>query len=138
MVILGDGPVALAFLSCAKPMGIEIYVLGNHRDKLETAENWEQQAHFLTKTKKKKKKASDLFDRKSDICIDTIDQIRQSRSVWTILKRQDNCCIWLKSGENLNVPLPELRNFNIQYVQWPVPEVEAEASRFVMRLWMGK
>ena len=39
MVILGDGPVALAFLSCAKLMGIqEIYVLGNHRDKLETAE----------------------------------------------------------------------------------------------------
>ena len=54
MVILGDGPVALAFLSCAKLMGIqEIYVLGNHRDKLE---NWEQQVHFLTKTKKKRKK----------------------------------------------------------------------------------
>ena len=35
----------------------------------------------------------------------------------------------LKSGENLNVPLPELRNFNIQYVQWPVPEVEAEVHK---------
>ena len=34
------------------------------------------------------------------------------------------------------------RNSGIQYsyVQWPVPEVEAEVHKpvFVMRLWMGK
>ena len=73
MVILGDGPVALAFLSCAKLMGIqEIYVLGNHRDKLETAEKLGAAGTFLNKDEEEKKKASDLFDRKSDICIDTI------------------------------------------------------------------
>ena len=50
MVILGDGPVALAFLSCAKLMGIqEIYVLGNHRDKLETAEKLGAAGTFLNK-----------------------------------------------------------------------------------------
>ena len=50
MVILGDGPVALAFLSCAKLMGIqEIYVLGNHRDKLETAEKMGVAGIFLNK-----------------------------------------------------------------------------------------
>ena len=61
MVILGDGPVALAFLSCAKLMGIqEIYVLGNHRDKLETAEKLGAAGTFLNKDEEEKKKASDL------------------------------------------------------------------------------
>ena len=57
MVILGDGPVALAFLSCAKLMGIqEIYVLGNHRDKLETAEKLGAAGTFLNKDEEEKKK----------------------------------------------------------------------------------
>ena len=36
MVIIGDGPVALAFLSCGKLQGIrDIYICGNPREKLD-------------------------------------------------------------------------------------------------------
>ena len=131
MVILGDGPVALAFLSCAKLMGIqEIYVLGNHRDKLETAEKLGAAGTFLNKDEEEKKKASDLFDRKSDICIDTIGSNQTITQCLDYIKETGTIAVYgLKSGENLNVPLPELRNFNIQYVQWPVPEVEAEVHK---------
>ena len=131
MVILGDGPVALAFLSCAKLMGIqEIYVLGNHRDKLETAEKMGVAGIFLNKDEKEKKKASDLFNRKIDICIDTIGSNQTITQCLDYIKETGTIAVYgLKSGENLDVPLPELRNFNIQYVQWPVPEVEAEVHK---------
>ena len=131
MVILGDGPVALAFLSCAKLMGIqEIYVLGNHRDKLETAEKMGVAGIFLNKDEKEKKKASDLFNRKIDICIDTIGSNQTITQCLDYIKETGTIAVYgLKSGENLDVPLPELRNFNIQYIQWPVPEVEAEVHK---------
>ena len=77
-----------------------------------------------------KKKASDLFDRKSDICIDTIGSNQTITQCLDYIKETGTIAVYgLKSGENLNVPLPELRNFNIQYVQWPVPEVEAEVHK---------
>ena len=79
---------------------------------------------------KEKKKASDLFDRKSDICIDTIGSNQTITQCLDYIKETGTIAVYgLKSGENLNVPLPELRNFNIQYVQWPVPEVEAEVHK---------
>ena len=58
-----------------------------------------------------------------------MDQIRRSQCLDYIKETGTIAVYGLKSGENLNVPLPELRNFNIQYVQWPVPEVEAEVHK---------
>ena len=82
------------------------------------------------KAEEEKKKASDLFDRKSDICIDTIGSNQTITQCLDYIKETGTIAVYgLKSGENLNVPLPELRNFNIQYVQWPVPEVEAEVHK---------
>ena len=77
-----------------------------------------------------KKKASDLFNRKIDICIDTIGSNQTITQCLDYIKETGTIAVYgLKSGENLDVPLPELRNFNIQYIQWPVPEVEAEVHK---------
>ena len=96
----------------------------------ETAEKLGAAGTFLNKDEEEKKKGSDLFDRKSDICIDTIGSNQTITQCLDYIKETGTIAVYgLKSGENLNVPLPELRNFNIQYVQWPVPEVEAEVHK---------
>ncbi|MDD2970119.1 MAG: alcohol dehydrogenase catalytic domain-containing protein [Lachnospiraceae bacterium] len=140
MVVIGDGPVALAFLSCGRLQGIqEIYICGNHQEKLDIAMKLGASGVYLNKDVEAVKEASTLFHRNIDFCIDTIGTNATITQCMDYIVNDGVIAVYgLKSDGGLNVPLPELRNFTIRYVQWPLPDAEAQAHEPVVNAIMDK
>ena len=139
ILIIGDGPVALSFLSCAKLQGAsEIYMIGNHREKLDTARKMGADGVYLNGNPQELRQAEDNLLRKVDCCIDTIGSNSTIEEGLKYICEEGVVAVYgLKSGEFLHVKTPELRNFSIQYVQWPIPEIEAEAHAPVVKAVMA-
>ncbi|MCI6464663.1 MAG: zinc-binding dehydrogenase [Faecalicatena sp.] len=134
MVIVGDGPVALAFLCCGKLRGIKnIYVIGNHQEKLEVADRLGAAGTFLNKNPEEVEKARKQFARKVDICVDTIGANTTIGQCAEYVRNNGTIAVYgLKSDKILELTIPKIRNFTIHYVQWPIPAVEAKAHQPVV------
>lgn len=138
MLIIGDGPVALSFLSCARLQGADkIYLFGNHKDKLDIAQKLGASGVYLSKSAADMQKAAEALGRKMDICVDTIGANATIEQGLDYIKENGTVAVYgLKSDEHIRVRAPGLRNFSIQYVQWPLPEAEAEAHQPVVQAVM--
>ncbi|HJC73355.1 MAG TPA: zinc-binding dehydrogenase [Candidatus Mediterraneibacter faecavium] len=138
MLIIGDGPVALAFLVCAKLQGAgKVYLFGNHREKLETAARLGADGVYLNKDPDEVRRAERELGRKMDFCIDTIGANPTMEQGLDYIHEDGTVAVYgLKSDEYINVRTPVLRNFSIRYIQWPLPEWEARAHEPVVRAVM--
>ena len=139
MVIIGDGPVALAFLVCGKLQGIqEIYLLGNHKEKLDIAKKLGAAKAYCNKEKETALWAEKELVRNAEFCVDTIGCNATINQCMDYICDDGVIAVYgLKNEEKLQVKIPELRNFSIQYVQWPIPETEAEAHKPVVQAIMN-
>ena len=140
MVIIGDGPVALAFLTCGKLQGIEeIYLLGNHREKLEVAKKLGAAGAYCNKEKETALWAKKELKRNVEFCVDTIGCNATINQCMNYICEDGVIAVYgLHNDGKLKVEIPELRNFSIQYVQWPIPETEARAHQPVVQAIMNK
>ncbi len=138
MVIIGDGPVALAFLVCGKLQGVEeVYLIGNHKEKLEVAKELGATEVYWNKKEESVLQAKKELARKAEICVDTIGcNATINECMDYVCDDGVNAVYGLKNDEKLQVKIPELRNFSIHYVQWPIPEAEAEAHEPVVQAIM--
>ncbi|MCI8375521.1 MAG: alcohol dehydrogenase catalytic domain-containing protein [Lachnospiraceae bacterium] len=139
MVILGDGPVALAFVSCARLQGVEeIYLFGNHREKLKTGLKLGAVSAVFNKDSGEVKAARQRLEKRVDFCIDTIGCNATIAQCIDYIHEDGTVAVYgLKNDSRLEVPFPEFRNFTIQYVQWPLPMQEALAHEPVVEAIMS-
>lgn len=138
ILIIGDGPVALSFLSCAKLQGMnKIYLFGNHKEKLDIARRLGASEVYLNCSVSDMQQAIEKMRRKIDICIDTIGSNTTIEQGLDYIKENGTIAVYgLKSDDHIYVRTPELRNFSIQYIQWPLPDIEAKAHQPVVRAIM--
>ncbi len=129
MLILGDGPVGLSLLTAAILQGLDkVVVVGNHPEKLEVAKKLGATEVYWNKDNEQMKAATLKYHREIDICFDTIGRNNTIEQCLGFLKSDGTLAVYgLKNDSEINFTAPELRNYKVQFTQWPNPEEEKKA-----------
>lgn len=139
LAIIGDGPVALAFVSCARLQGVEeIYLFGNHREKLQAGLRLGADSAVFNKDRNEVEIIRQKLKGNVDFCIDTIGCNTTITQCMDYIREDGTVAVYgLKNDARLEVPFPTFRNFTIKYVQWPLPDQEALAHEPVVKAIMS-
>ena len=127
VVIIGDGPVGLCMAAGCRLRGCsDIGMIGNRPGSLARAKELGASHVWWAKDPAQMQQAKAYCGGKVDCCIDTVgtrDTILQGRS----LLREDGMVgvYGLRTGDHLDIPLDDMRNFSLKFVQWPIPEWES-------------
>lgn len=127
MLVLGDGPVGLSVVCAARLLGIpDIYMIGNHTENLEAARQMGVREVFLGKDPAQRALAQERFSGSMELCFDTIGSSETVNQCAGYLRECGTVAVYgLHSEPVLPLALPPLRNYDIRFMQWPVPQQEA-------------
>ena len=133
MVLIGDGPVALSLRVCGQLLGIrELSVFGNHPEKLRVAELLGAAGTFRSASETDRARALQKLGGRIDVCVDTIGSNETVAQCFPLIHEAGIIGIYgLKSGPEIRFAAPELRNFTFQFIQWPLPQAEADCHDVV-------
>lgn len=133
ILIVGDGPVGLCFLSDMQLLGIEnVSVLGNRRTSLEVAKRLGAKAVYHNKDEQDREKAFNNLSGKVTVYLDTIGTEETIRQGMKMVKMDGKIAVYgLRTGEELTIPMKGIRNFNLQFVQWPIETSEMLTHKII-------
>jgi 2-desacetyl-2-hydroxyethyl bacteriochlorophyllide A dehydrogenase len=134
MVIIGDGPVGLALLVCAKLQNVQsVTVIGNHPEKLALCAKMGADFTCCTKDAASVAQTEKRLERTADVCMDSIGCNATIDQCLRYIREDGVIGVYgLKSEPVLSLPVPALRNFSVRFVQWPIPEMEAQVHEAVV------
>ncbi len=126
VLIVGDGPVGLCFLSNLKLLGIEnVAMLGNRKGSLEVAERLGAIDVFWNKDAMEKARLKETYGGRVTIYLDTIGSTDTIGQGMDFVAADGKIVVYgLGTGSNLQLDLKDMRNFSLQFVQWPIEECE--------------
>lgn len=133
VLIVGDGPVGLCFLSNLKLLGIEnVMMLGNRRSSLEVAKRLGAVDVFWNKDAMEKARLKETHGGRVTIYLDTIGSTDTIGQGMDFVAADGKIVVYgLGTGSNLQLDLKDMRNFSLQFVQWPIEECEMLTHDFV-------
>ena len=127
IAIIGDGPVGLCMVAGCRLLGCsDVMVIGNRPSSLARAQELGASVVWWAKDPDQMQLMNIRYGGQIDCCIDTVgsrDTILQGRS---LLREDGTVAVYgLRTGAHLDVPLENIRNFTLKFVQWPIPEWES-------------
>ncbi len=126
ILIVGDGPVGLCFLSNMKLLGVkDVAILGNRKSSLETAKRLGASSVFWNHDETEKSKLKSQYGGRVRVYLDTIGSLDTINQGMDFIIRDGKIAVYgLRTGNELRMNLKEMRNFSLQFVQWPIEENE--------------
>ncbi|CUX21904.1 MULTISPECIES: zinc-dependent alcohol dehydrogenase [Clostridia] len=126
VLIVGDGPVGLCFLSDLRLLGIEnIIMLGNRPGSLETAKRLGASEIIWNHNENDKRQFKEKYSRKVSVYIDTIGSPQTIKQGTEFVMPEGKIAVYgLRTGNELSLQMKGMRNFILQFVQWPIEESE--------------
>lgn len=126
VLIVGDGPVGLCFLSNLKLLGIEnVMMLGNRKSSLEVAKRLGAVDVFWNKDAMEKARLKEIYGGRVTIYLDTVGSTDTIGQGMDFVAADGKIVVYgLGTGSNLQLDLTDMRNFSLQFLQWPIEECE--------------
>ena len=121
VLVVGDGPVGLCFLSGLKMLGItDVSVLGNRRSSLERAGGIGAKTYW-NHDDREKAELKERIGGSVTVYIDPIGSRETISQGMEFLAEDGRIAVYgLRTGERLDLCLKGMRNFSLQFVQWPL------------------
>lgn len=125
ILIVGDGPVGLCFLSALRISGIKnVAMLGNRKTSLSVASQIGAETYWNHDEKEKEKLEERLAGRIT-VYIDTIGSGATISQGMKYIAPDGKIAVYgLRTGDKLGLDMRGMRNFSLQFVQWPLEERE--------------
>lgn len=126
VLVVGDGPVGLCMVSNLTLLGVStVLVLGNRHQSLEIARQLGAADTFWNHDDEARARLAAQYGHKISVYLDTVgsqDTIVQGMG---LVAPEGKIAVYgLRSGDNLTLPVRGMRNFTLQFVQWPLEQRE--------------
>lgn len=133
VLIVGDGPVGLCFLSDLKLLGVErVAVLGNRKGSLEVAKRLGATDVFWNKDEAEKTRLRETYGGRVALYLDTVGSLETIGQGRDYVAADGKIAVYgLRTGPQLVMDLDGMRNFSLQFVQWPIEECERKTHDLI-------
>ena len=126
ILIVGDGPVGLCFLSNLICEGYtDVQMIGNRDSSLKIAEKIGAKAVCNNHDADRKAEFLEKEKGKVTLYLDTIGSLATINQGMKIIAQEGKIAVYgLRTGNELKVDISQMRNFTVQFVQWPIETEE--------------
>lgn len=133
VLIVGDGPVGLSFLSNLKLLGVErVVMLGNRKGSLEVAKRLGALDTFWNHDAEEKRRLKEAYGRGVSVYLDTVGSLDTISQGMEYVDVDGKIAVYgLRTDSELKLDLKNMRNFSLQFVQWPIEESEMQTHDLI-------
>lgn len=140
VLVVGDGPVGLCMICNLKLIGVKtILVVGNRPSSLEIAKQVGATQTYLNRSKDDWEQLITEYNKKIAVYVDTIGTQETIVRGTGLVRQEGKVAVYgLRTGSHLNLPVAGLRNFSLQFVQWPIEQYEMQTHDFIANAILNK